>query len=100
MCVLCGVTFYLWCELSDYTVVGIALCPTLTVDMPVTDPVVSQMLFSPSPCVDPLKSGPRIAVIMDLDLLWVLWGQLTLWPVPTPTFTSPQSLQLLRLDLS
>ena len=42
---------HLWvcplCELSDYTVVSIALDPTLTMDMPAIGPGVSQVLFLP-----------------------------------------------------
>ena len=47
MGVLCGVTFHPLCKLSDYTVVGTALGPTLTVGMLAIGPGVSQMLFSP-----------------------------------------------------
>ena len=69
---LCCVTFYLLCELSDYTVVGSALGSMLTVSMLVIVPVSLRCCFHQSSRVDPLKSGPRIAVIMDLDPLWAL----------------------------
>ena len=44
---LCCVTFHLLCGLANYTVVGTAFSPTLTVDMPAVGPGVSQVLFSP-----------------------------------------------------
>ena len=47
MGVLCCVTFHPFCELSDYTDVGMALNPTLTLHMPAVGPGVSQTLFSP-----------------------------------------------------
>ena len=47
MGVLCCVTFHPLCELSDYTAVGTALSPTLTMGMPAIGPGVSQALFSP-----------------------------------------------------
>jgi len=72
MGMLCCVTFYLLCELSDYTVVGTALGSMLTVSMLVIVLVSLRCCFYQSPRVDPLKSGPRIAVIMDLDPLWAL----------------------------
>ena len=100
MGVLCCVTFHPLCELSDYTVVGTALSRTLTVGMPATGPGVSQVLFSLITSIDPLKSGPGMAVLMDLDPLWALWGQLRVWPGATPACMCPQSLQPLKLDLS
>ena len=68
MHVLCCVTFHLLCKLSDYADVGTALGSTVTVCL--------RMLLSPVTRVDPLKSSPRIVVIVDL--LWVLGGQLRL----------------------
>ena len=47
MGVLCCVTFHLLCELSDYTVFGTALGPTLTIGMLAIGPGVSLKLFSP-----------------------------------------------------
>ena len=47
MGVLCCVTFHPLCEFSDYTVVGTALGPFLTVGIPAIGPGVSQTLFSP-----------------------------------------------------
>ena len=44
---LCCVTFYLLCELTSYSLVGIALGPTLTMGMLAVVPGVSQALFSP-----------------------------------------------------
>lgn len=80
MGVLCWVTFHLLCKLSDYADVGTALGSTVTVGMLAVGPSVSQMLLSPVTRVDPLKSSPWIVVIVDL--LWVLWGQLRLQPSP------------------
>ena len=47
MSVLCCVTFHPLCWLTNYTIVGTALSPTLTVGMPAIGPSVSQELFSP-----------------------------------------------------
>ena len=47
MGVLCCVTFHPLCELSNYTVVGTALSPMLTMGIPTIGPGVSQTLFSP-----------------------------------------------------
>ena len=47
MGLLCCFTFHPLCKLSDYTVVGTALGPTLTVGILAVDPGVSQILFSP-----------------------------------------------------
>ena len=44
---LCCVTLHLLFELLDHTVLGTYLSPTLTIDMPATDPDDSQALFSP-----------------------------------------------------
>ena len=46
MGLLCYVTFYLVCELLNYTVLGTALGPTLTIGMRAFGPGISQMLFS------------------------------------------------------
>ena len=43
---LCCVPFHPLCEISDYTVVGIALDPTLTMAMPAIGPGVSDVVFS------------------------------------------------------
>lgn len=70
---VCSVVSPFTCsELSDYTVVGSALGSVLTVSMLVIVPVSLRCCFHQSSRVDPLKSGPRIAVIMDLDPLWAL----------------------------
>ena len=45
---LCCVTFHPLCRLTNYTIVGTALGPSLTVSMPAIGPGVSQALFSPS----------------------------------------------------
>lgn len=45
--VLCCVTFHLLCGLTKYTIVGIALGPTLTVHMPAIGPGDSLVLFLP-----------------------------------------------------
>ena len=47
MGVLCCVTFHPLCELSDYTAVGTAYGPTLTMGMLAIGPGVSQTYFSP-----------------------------------------------------
>lgn len=60
-------------EITSYSVVGTSLSPTLT-------RVCWQLglvVFSLG-SVGPLTSVPRIAGIMDLDPLWVVWGQLGL----------------------
>lgn len=72
MHVLCCVTFHLLCKLSDYADDGTVLGSTVTVGMLAVGLSVSQMLLSPVTREDPLKSSPRIVVIVDL--LWVLWG--------------------------
>ena len=70
MNVLCCVPFSLLCGLSKYTVVGTALRPTFTLGMLAIDPSDSHALFSPATGTDPLRSGPRTAVVMHLDPLW------------------------------
>ena len=70
---LCCVPFCLLCGLTIYTVLGTALILTLTVGMPAIDPGVSQALFLPATGTDPLRSGPKTAVVMYLDPLWELW---------------------------
>ena len=37
--------------------------------------------------------SPPVLLGRSLDLLWALWGQLRLWPGPTPACTCPQSPQ-------
>ena len=69
MGVLCCVTFHPLCKLSDYTVVDTDIGPTLTMGMPAIGPGVLRHYFHQAISIDPLKSGPRIAVIMDLDPL-------------------------------
>ena len=46
MSVLFCVTFSLFCGLTEYTVDGAALSPTLTMDLSVIGPGVSQVLFA------------------------------------------------------
>ena len=53
--------FYPLCELSEHTVVGTALSPTLTMSMPANGPV-SFRCFHQATSTDPRKSGPRIAI--------------------------------------
>ena len=59
--------------------------------------------------VNSRKSCSRIAVVLEMGLLWVLWVQLRLWPGPVhpvppsnPRLSvhASQRLQLLKLDLS
>ena len=48
--------------------------------------------------IDSVKSGPRIALSMELDPLWCNGtAQALSWPAPSSR--SPQSLQLLKLYL-
>ena len=70
MGVLCCIIFNPLCKLSDYTVVGTALDPTLTVGMQQLALVSLRLYFHQATSVDPLKLDPRIAIIMDLDQLW------------------------------
>ena len=79
MGVFCCVTFHPLCKLPDYSVVGTALGPTLTVGMPAIGPGVSQTLFSPghlciSTEVRPQDcsnhgSGPTLGVIRAAQTL-------------------------------
>lgn len=57
-------------------IVGAAFGPALAVGVWAVGPAVSQVVFSRPPQRS-LKSGPSMAVIMHLDLLW---RQLRLWP--------------------
>ena len=68
MGVLCSVTFNPFCKLSDYSVVGTALGTTFTMGMPAIALVSLRRCYQDN-SIDPLKSGPRIAVILDLDPL-------------------------------
>ena len=47
--------------------------------------------FHQGTSIDTLKSGPRIAVIIDLDPLWGLWGQLRFWPGPSLAYMYSQN---------
>ena len=47
MSVFCSVSFHLLYRLTNYTVIGTAFDPTLTVGMPATGPDDSQVLSSP-----------------------------------------------------
>lgn len=76
MGVLSCVTFHPLCELSDHADLGTALCHTLAVGMPVTCPGICQSLLSLGHQSRSTEVGPKIAVTMDLDLLWVLWRQM------------------------
>ena len=83
------------CE-PHVTLVGTALGPTSTMGISAHGPGVPQM-FSPSHQhrSGPVKSGPRIAFMS-----WIhcgAMGHLRLWPGPTPSHTSPQSLLKLHL---
>ena len=74
----------------------------LTVSMLVIVLVSLRCCFHQSSRADPLKSGPRIAVIMDLDPLWALWAlweHLRFWSGQLPHVMCPRSLQLLKLDM-
>ena len=75
---LCCVTFYLFCEFTSYTVVDTALSLTLTWVCWQLALVSVQHCFHQATSIDPLKSGPRIEVTVDLDPLSILWGQLRL----------------------
>ena len=78
MGVLCCVTFHPLCRLSDYTVVGTALNPTLTVGMPAFGPGDSQALFLRGyQCISTEvrsqdcsnhESGPAVGVMGALQL--------------------------------
>ena len=96
--VLCSVAFHPLCEFSDCTTVGTALGPIFMVGVPAIGPDISQVLFSPGH--QHRYTEVRYLDYMDLDLLWVQWGQPRFWPGPTPSCTCPQSPQLLKLDLS
>lgn len=75
MSVLCCVTFHHCVSCSDYKVGGTALSPTLTVYMLATGPGgPSGAVFTQATSVDPLNSGPRIALSVEQDLLWALLG--------------------------
>ena len=54
---------------SRVTLIGTALDPTSTMGILAHGPGVSHMLFSPGHQHRSLMSGPRIAFIMELDLL-------------------------------
>lgn len=73
MGVLCCVILYPVCELSDHDDVDTAFGHTVTVGVPITNFDIS---FTRATRVDELKSGPKIAVTMDMDLLQVLWRQI------------------------
>ena len=47
--------------------------------------VTLRQFFHQATGTDPLRSHPRSAVAVHLDLLWELWRQLRVWPGPTPT---------------
>ena len=83
---------------SRVTLVSTALGPTSTMDILAHGPGVSQMLFSPGHQHRSLKSGPRIAFIMELDLLWCCGGSSDSGLAPTPS-VGAHSLQLLQLHL-
>ena len=101
MNVLCCVPFRPLCRLTKYTVVGTALGPTLTVGMLAVGPGNSQVFFFPqATSIDSPRSVPRTAVVMHLDPLWELWGQLRLWPGPTSLCRCPKSPHLLKPDSS
>ena len=61
---------------------------------------LSGIFFHSGTSADPLRSGPRTAVVMHLYPLWELWRQLRLWSGPIPTCMCPQSPQLLNPDTS
>ena len=55
---------------SRVTLVGTALGPTSTMGILAHGPGISHMLFSLGHQQRSLRSGPRIAFIVELDLLW------------------------------
>lgn len=94
------VIFNLLYKLSDYSVVGTAFGPSLTVGLLAIGPDVSQMLFLPSHQHRSTEVRFKSCSNMNLDLLWALCGQLRLWPDTTPACMWAQSLQVLKLGLS
>ena len=60
----------------------------------------SQVLFSSGHWSDSLRSGPRTAAAVHLDLLMELWRQFRLLPGPVPVCMCPQSPQFLKPDPS
>lgn len=75
---LCCVTFKSLCKLKNCHIFGTALGPTLTMDISAIVSDVSQEFFSTAQQSTSTKSGIRIVVIMDLNLLWALWEKLRL----------------------
>lgn len=59
MSVLCCVTLYLLCRLTEYTVVATALSPPSTGGMPEIGLNVSLACYYKATRADPLKSGYR-----------------------------------------
>lgn len=72
MSVLCCVPIPFWCRLTKYTVVGTASSPTLAVGKKAVFPGETQHCVQQATDADPLRSGPRTAVVMHLDPLWEL----------------------------
>ena len=68
MGVLCCVIFNLLYKLSDYSVVGTAFGPSLTVGLLAIGPDVSQMLFLPGHQHRSTEVSAQVAAIMDLAL--------------------------------
>ena len=77
--VFCCSPFYLLYGLTNYSVVGTALGPAFTVDMPGTGIIILRHCFHPATSTGPLMSDPSTAVVMCLDLLWEIWSQLELY---------------------
>lgn len=98
--VFCYVIFNLLCKLSDYSVVGTAFGPSLTVGLLAIGPDVSQMLFLPGHQHRSTEVRFKSCSNMNMDLLWALCGQLRLWPDTTLACMLPQSLQVLKLGPS
>ena len=76
--VFCCVPFYLLYGLTKYTVVGTALGPAFTVDLPGTGLITLRHGLHPATSTGPLMSDPSIAGVVCLDPLWKIWSQLKL----------------------
>ena len=100
MNVFCCVPFCPQCELTKYTVVGIALGPALTVGMLAISPGDSQALFSASHWCRSIEVRSQDCSSYALGPTVEAMEAARTVVRPNPCLDDPQSLQLLKPDPS